>query len=124
FFGINARKLLDDGPLPFTSDALSTYARRCPSVATMVIPSAPKSSNAPFKVKRDSSIEIAKDVREIMDARRATGISEIGSGMGGSSGKLSRDIPAILVRDLPHVMLAQWFSRNFRFRSPSGSRRV
>ena len=67
-------------------------------------------NNAPFSVNLDSSMEIANEVRTIMDASSATGISAIDSGICGNSGKLSWLIPAILVRDLPHVIFAQWFS--------------
>ena len=69
-------------------------------------------------------MEIANAVREIIEANKPTEISEIGSGICGNSGKLSRDIPAILVRDRPQVILAQWFSKNLRFKSPSGNSRV
>ena len=48
-----------------------------------------------------------KPVRWIIEERDVTGTSAIDSGMAGSSGKLSRDIPAIRVRDLPEVILAQ-----------------
>src|SRR5437870_8423824 len=76
----------------------------------MVIPFPVSKNSAPFSVNLDSSIEIANDVRAIIDASSATGISAIDSGICGNSGKLSRLIPAILVRDLPHVIFAQWFS--------------
>ena len=69
-------------------------------------------------------MEIAKLVRAIILARSLIGISAVGSGIAGSSGKLSRLMPAILVRDRPLVILAQWFSRNFMFTSPSGRRRM
>ena len=44
---------------------------------------------------------------EIIDASCLTGISATGSGIIGNSGKLSRDIPAILVRERPQVIFAQ-----------------
>ncbi len=81
-------------------------------------------SSAPFSVKRDSSIEIAKIVFAIIDASAPTGISAITSGISGSSGKLSRDIPAMRVRDRPHTRLAHWFSCSFTSRSASGSSRT
>ena len=52
-------------------------------------------------------MEIANCVRAIMEATVFTGISAILGGICGSSGKLSRDMPAIRVRDRPQVMLAQ-----------------
>ena len=73
----------------------------------MVRPSGRISSSAPFNVKRDSSMEMANAVRAIIEASVFTGISAIGSGICGSSGKLSRDMPAMRVRERPHVMLAQ-----------------
>ena len=69
-------------------------------------------------------MEMANEVRAIMEASVFTGISAIGSGICGNSGKLSRDMPAMRVRERPQVMLAQWFSRNFMFTSPSGSKRT
>ena len=52
-------------------------------------------------------MEIANCVRAIIEARIFTGKSAILGGMAGSSGKLSRDIPAMRVRDRPAVILAQ-----------------
>ena len=122
FFGISARNGLS--AVPLSAGAACTYASRWPSVATIVSPSGRINSSAPFSVKRDSSIEMANDVRAIIEATVFTGTSAIGSGIAGSSGKLSRDMPAIRVRERPQVMLAQWLSRNFMFTSPSGSRRT
>ena len=81
-------------------------------------------SSAPFSVNRDSSIEMANPVLVIIEASIFTGISAIASGICGNSGKLSRDMPAMRVRERPQVMLAQWFSRNLIFTSASGSRRT
>ncbi len=75
-------------------------------------------------MKRDSSIEIANCVRAIIASSVFTGISAIAAGICGNSGKLSRDMPAMRVRERPLVMFAQWFSRNFMFTSPSGNRRT
>ena len=41
-----------------------------------------------------------------------------------SSASVGSVLPERTVRDLPLVIVAQWFSRNFRFKSPSGSSRV
>ena len=49
---------------------------------------------------------------------------KVHSGNGGSSGKLSRDIPAIRVRERPQTRLAHWFSMNLTCRSTSGRRRT
>jgi hypothetical protein len=73
----------------------------------MVVESVFSNSKAPFNVNRDSSSEMANAVREIMDASSFTGISAIVSGICGSYGKLSRDIPAMRVRERPHTRLAQ-----------------
>ena len=73
----------------------------------MTTPSGRISSKAPFSVNRDSSMEIAKIVFAIMEESIETGIWFVASGIWGSSGKLSLDIPAIFVRDRPQVMLAQ-----------------
>ena len=53
---------------PGSSPELSTIARRCPSVATIARPPFLSTSSAPFSVKRDSSLEIAKMV--LRDHRR------------------------------------------------------
>ena len=49
----------------------------------------------------------AKTVREIIEDSVRTGTSAMTAGMEGSSGKLSRDIPAMRVFDRPEVMFAQ-----------------
>ena len=60
-----------------------------------------------IRVKRDSSLDIEKIVFEIMEASTPMGISASTSGIFGSSGKLSRDMPAMRVLERPHVRLAQ-----------------
>ena len=80
---------------------LSTIARRWPSVATIARPPLRSTSSAPFSVKRDSSLEIEKMVLPIIDASTPIGISASSSGICGSSGKLSRDMPAMRVFDRP-----------------------
>jgi len=52
-------------------------------------------------------MEIAKIVFAIMEESIETGIWFVASGIWGSSGKRSLDIPAIFVRDRPQVLLAQ-----------------
>ena len=76
----------------------------------MVKPSGRIKNNAPFRVKRDSSAEMANDVRPIMEASNLIGTCATASGIPGSSGKLSRDMPAMRVRERPLVMEAHWFS--------------
>ena len=46
------------------------------------------------------------------------------AGISGSSGKLSRDIPAIRVFERPHRRLAQWFSAIFTWTTASGKSRT
>jgi hypothetical protein len=58
-------------------------------------------------VNLDSSAEIEKIVFEIIAASKLTGILVIGAGISGSSGKLSRDMPAIRVRERPQTNVAQ-----------------
>ncbi len=70
-----------------------------------------KSSSAPFSVKRDSSRRDGENAScEIICESRSSGICASTSGISGSSGKLSRDIPAMRVRDRPQTKLAHWFS--------------
>ena len=59
-----------------------------------------------------------------MAANVEIGISASSSGICGSSGKLSRDIPAIRVRERPHTRFAHWLSPNFTWISASGSKRT
>ncbi len=73
----------------------------------MTTPSGRITSKAPFNVNLDSSMEIAKIVFAIMEDSTPTGIWLVASGIAGNSGKLSLDIPAILVLDRPQVMFAQ-----------------
>src|SRR6202167_1216514 len=60
---------------------VATDGHRCPSVATIPRLLFFKSSSDPFNVKRDSSIEIAKIVFEIMEASSPTGICARTSGI-------------------------------------------
>ena len=68
--------------------------------------------------------QIAKIVFWIIDTRTLTGICASIAGICGSSGKLSRDMPAIFVRDRPQTRLAHWFSCSFTSTSASGSNRT
>ncbi len=96
--------------IPGNSAELSIMAKRCPSVATMIRPPFFKTNSAPFNVKRDSSLEIAKMVLLIIPESTPRGISAKVAGIFGSSGKLSRDIPAMRVFERPEFRFAQWFS--------------
>jgi hypothetical protein len=93
--------------MPGTSAVLSTIASRCPSVATIAKPPLRSTISAPFKVTRDSSLDMEKMVFAIIDASTPIGIPARTSGIFGSSGKLSRDMPAMRVLERPHVRLAQ-----------------
>ena len=73
----------------------------------MIMPELFKNSSAPLRVNRDSSDEMAKMVLPIIDARVPMGISARTGGISGNSGKLSREMPAILVRERPHCKLTQ-----------------
>ena len=90
------------------SPALSQCARRCPSVATIVIDSGLSSISAPFSVYRDSSFEIAKPVRVINPRKTCAGIFTTPAvGNAGKLGKFDFAIPTIFVFDRPHRMLTQ-----------------
>src|ERR1039458_9784564 len=66
FLGISARNGFS--AVPLSAGDACTYARRWPSVATMVSPSGRINNSAPFSVKRDSSIDMANEVRAWLSA--------------------------------------------------------
>jgi hypothetical protein len=67
-------------------------------------------SRPPFKVYRDSSLEIAKTVFWMAVAKTFAGSVAKAGGTVGNMGKLSLAIPTNLKDERSHVTCTQWFS--------------
>ena len=93
-----------------------------------------RSPPSPGRFRSESTTPIQSEARLLGGNREnraldhlrqhASGILARTSGICGSSGKLSRDMPAIRVRERPQTRLAHWFSCSFTCTSASGSSRT
>ena len=104
--------------------AFSACARRCPSVATMVMDPGLSKSNAPLNVYLESSVLIAKIVRVISFANASDGIFATGDFGSAKAGKSSCGSPAIRKRLEPQVIVTQFASPRLNLISLSGSART
>ena len=102
----------------------STCVRRCPSVATIVTEPGFNNSKAPLSVYLESSVLMAKTVREISFASTSAGIFAPPNLGSGNTGKSSCGNPAIRNRLAPQVTDTQFPSPRLNLISLSGRART